>query len=61
MGRESFLEKVRLELGIWLSQSMSLCDEVYEAGPARNRRMVVQPVHTHVWKDGLAITLQLRL
>jgi len=48
MGRESFLEKVRLELGIRLSQNMSPCDAVDKAGPASNERMVLRPVYTHL-------------
>ena len=48
MGRESFLEKARLELGIRLSQSMSPCDAVDKAGPASNERMVLWSVHSHL-------------
>lgn len=52
MGRESFLEKVRLELGIRLSQSVSVCDAADKTAPAGDTRTVLQPVHTHLWEDG---------
>ena len=34
-----------------MSQSVFPCDAVDEAGPARNERRALGPVHTHLWED----------